>query len=86
VRRSGIDWETPAMTARLTGQPVLAATRIPDSTIKSIRTYKRTPFMDPTGRIVVTMRNSRIEDDGIRYGDVYFEWESNLNTNTKETK
>ncbi|UOK18399.1 hypothetical protein SEA_BRUHMOMENT_83 [Arthrobacter phage BruhMoment] len=83
-RRSGIDWDGPAQTARATGQPVLAATGVPESTVKSIRYYKRDPFMDSTGKIVATMRNSEVGEDGIRRGDVYFQWESNLNTNQKE--
>jgi len=28
-----------------------------------------------TGHIVVAVRNSTVEADGIRYGDVYFTWQ-----------
>jgi hypothetical protein len=40
-----------------------------------MRQYTRPPFVTDEGRIAVKLRNSKIEDDGKRYGDVYFEWE-----------
>lgn len=76
ARKSPIDWDGPAMLAKLSGQPVLAATHIRDSLIKSVRQYKRPPFVEDDGRIVVEMRNSQTDTDGMRYGDVYFRWES----------
>jgi hypothetical protein len=69
------DWDTPAHLATLTGKPVLAGEHIPETLTKSLRQYKRWPFVGPLGRIRVKLRNSKIEADGIRYGDVYFEWE-----------
>lgn len=74
VSRSKIDWDTPANLARLTGQPVLAGKHILNSQIKAVRQYQRPPFVEDNGHIAIRLRNSRIEEDGKRYGDVYFEW------------
>lgn len=75
ARQSPIDWDGPAMLAKLSGQPVLAATHIRDSQIKSVRQYKRPPFVEDDGRIIIEMRNSKTESNGVRYGDVYMRWE-----------
>lgn len=74
LSRSKIDWDTPARLARMSGQPVLAGVHIRNTQIKSVRQYVRPPFVDENGHIAIKLRNSRIEDDGHRYGDVYFEW------------
>lgn len=77
ARRSkyGINWDTYALLARQTGQPVLAGRDIRNSTVKSIRQYDREPFVGENGYIAVRLRNSHIDPkDGQRYGDVYFEW------------
>lgn len=70
-----INWDHPAHLALITGKPVLAGEHIPETTVKSLRQYNRWPFKHATGRIRVKLRNSKIEANGIRYGDVYFEWE-----------
>lgn len=75
VSKYGINWDHHANLARLTKQPVLAGTHIRNTQVKSLRQYNRAPFVDETGRIVIKLRNSHIEEDGLRYGDVYFEWE-----------
>lgn len=73
--KSTIDWDGPAMLARMTGQPVLAAEHIRNTRIKAVRQYTRPPFIEADGHIIVEMRNSKLEADGLRYGDVYFRWE-----------
>lgn len=84
--RSTIDWDSPALLAKMTGQPVLAATDIRNTRVKAVRQYTRAPFITPEGRIVVELRNSHINpDDGERYGDVYFTWEPTPTT-PKESK
>lgn len=72
--RSKFDYDSPALVAKMTGQPVLARTKAPESNIKSVRGYKRAPFVTDEGRILVEVRNSSIHEDGKRYGDVYFTW------------
>lgn len=83
--RSGIDWDHPANMARNTGKPVLAGKKVRISQINAIRQYDRPAFKDSTGHIAVTMRNSSIEE-GVRYGDIYFEWISNNPITPKESK
>jgi hypothetical protein len=68
-------WDEYALTAQLLKQPVLVATHVNNTLVKSMRQYTRPPFVTDEGRIAVKLRNSKIEDDGKRYGDVYFEWE-----------
>ena len=79
-----MDWDTPAKLAKLSGQPVLAAEDVRNSRVKSVRMYKRPPFVTAEGRIIIKLRNSQVKADGERYGDVYFEWEPT--TTTKESK
>lgn len=71
-RRSKLDWDTPALTARVNpGKAVLAGEKVRVGQISSIRGYNRPPFHDDGGDIQISMRNSYV-DDGVRYGDVYF--------------
>lgn len=74
ISKYGINWDNMAYTAKLTGKPVLAGENISNSRVKSLRAYKRPPFVDDDGHIAVHLRNSSIKADGKRYGDVYFEW------------
>lgn len=74
--RTTIEWDASARLAKLTKQPVLAATHVRNTLVKSVRQRQRPPFVTDEGRIIVKLRNSTIED-GVRYGDVYFEWEPN---------
>jgi hypothetical protein len=76
ARQSPIDWDSPAILAKLSGQPVLAATHVRDTRIKSVRQYTRPPFVAEDGRIIIEMRNSKTDSNGVRYGDVYMRWES----------
>ena len=69
-----IDWDGAAVLAKLAGAPVLAAEHVRDSRVKSVRQYTRPPFVTDEGKIIIEMRNSKVED-GVRYGDVYFRWE-----------
>jgi hypothetical protein len=67
-------WDDYALVARLVKKPVLAGKRIRNSTVKSLRQYSRPPFVTPEGRTMINLRNSAIEADGERYGDVYMTW------------
>ncbi len=72
ARKSKLDWDTPALTARLNpGKAVLAGEKVRVGQISSIRGYTRPPFHDDAGDIQISMRNSFVEN-GIRYGDVFF--------------
>lgn len=78
ARGEDYDWDGAALLA--TEHPeeaVLAATHVPESRVKSVRGYTRAPFITEHGRIVIAVRNSHVEADGIRYGDVYFLYEAN---------
>ncbi|MDR6416067.1 hypothetical protein [Pseudarthrobacter sulfonivorans] len=72
---SEYNWDESATLARESGLPVLAANHVRESRIKSVRQYDRPPFVCSDGRIKVHMRNSILEKDGERYGDVYFTWQ-----------
>lgn len=72
--RTNIDWDGAALRARSTGKPVLAAQHVRHSLVQSVRQRNRAPFVQHDGRIVVMLRNSKVEG-GVRYGDVYFTWE-----------
>lgn len=75
-RGEDYDWDAAAkLAAEHPDEAVLAATHVPESRVKSVRGYTRKPFVTETGRIGVAVRNSTVEADGIRYGDVYFIWE-----------
>lgn len=84
-RATDIDWDACAVLAKMTGQPVLCAKDLKNTRIKSVRQYRRPPFVTDEGRIIVEMRNSRVKRDGQRYGDVYLRWAPNT-TPTEETK
>ena len=87
TRRSkyGINWDGFAYLAKQTGQPVLAGRDIRNSQVKAIRQYDREPYVSEEGRIAVRLRNSHIDPkDGIRYGDVYFEWIPKTTTTTTQ--
>lgn len=83
--KTGIDWVHLANVAQLGGKPILAAKNVRLTQIKALRLRKTPPFRDDTGHIEVVMRDSAINPkDGVRYGDVYFEWIPNTPTTTKE--
>jgi hypothetical protein len=72
------DWDAMALLAiQHPENAVLAAEHVPESRVKSLRAYTRSPFIQKHGRIIIAVRNSAVEADGIRYGDVYFQWQSN---------
>lgn len=72
ARKAKLDWDTPALTARIhPGKAILAGEKVRVGQISSIRGYTRPPFHDDAGDIQISMRNSYIEN-GIRYGDVFF--------------
>lgn len=76
-RGEDYDWDAMALLAiQHPEAAVLAASHVPESRVKSLRGYTRSPFIQDTGRIIIAVRDSTVEADGIRYGDVYFQWES----------
>lgn len=76
LRGEDYDWDGAAiLAANHPGEAVLAAEHVPESRVKAVRGYKREPFVSDRGRIIVAVRNSTVETDGIRYGDVYFLYE-----------
>lgn len=78
LRGEDYDWDGAANLAIAhPDEAVLAATHVPESRVKSVRGYTRAPFVQDNGRIIIAVRNSTVEADGIRYGDVYFQWEPN---------
>lgn len=83
--RPGIDWDSMAKLAKMSGQPVLAAKHVRNSLVKSVRQYTRPPFITDEGRIIVELRNSKREPDGERWGDVYLRWEPTTTTDTDTT-
>lgn len=73
--RAREDWDEFAVLAQdHPGQPVLADKHIRRTLSESIKTYRRAPFYTERGHIRVNLRNSQIEDDGLRYGEMYFTW------------
>jgi hypothetical protein len=74
-RGEDYDWDAMALLAmQHPGDAVLAAEHVRESRVKSLRQYTRYPFVQQHGHITVAVRNSSVEADGIRYGDVYFIW------------
>ncbi|APX01170.1 hypothetical protein BWQ92_05005 [Arthrobacter sp. QXT-31] len=74
----GEDYNWDAMALLAIQHPdkwVLAAEHVPESRVKSLRGYTRHPFRQETGRIIIAVRNSAVEADGIRYGDVFLTWQ-----------
>ena len=83
-RGEDYDWDAAALLAvQHPTEAVLAASHVPESRVKSLRGYTRHPFIQDNGRIIIAVRNSTVEADGIRYGDVYFQWESRESTEQK---
>lgn len=77
IGRSKYDWDTPARLAKMSGQPVLAGEHIRNSLVKSLRQYDRPPFVTDEGHIEINLRNSSIDEQGVRHGDVYMQWVPN---------
>lgn len=68
------DWDAKAKLAKESpGKAVLAAEDVPLSRIASVRQRRRPPFVEESGRIKISMRDSYTAD-GTRFGNVYFEW------------
>lgn len=56
------------------GVAIKAAEDVPLAHIKAVRSYRGAPFEDSSGHILVQMRNSEVNEDGSRHGDVYMTW------------
>ncbi|ALY10608.1 hypothetical protein FDH86_gp073 [Arthrobacter phage Tank] len=79
------DFDASAELARKSGHPVLAAEGIRITRVNSLRQYTREPYVTDKGRVVITTRNSRVDEtDGRKYVDMYFEWQAAESTTKKE--
>lgn len=57
------------------GQAVRVGTNVPNLRVNAIRQYvRRPPYLTEEGRIEVSLRNSRVDADNIRRGEMYFTW------------
>ena len=78
TRPNGRDWDHEARLAQEhPGLPMLVARHVRRSRYESVKTYRRPPFYTDEGHIRVNIRDSKNEDDGIRYGSMYFTWVPN---------
>jgi hypothetical protein len=68
-----IDWDKFVDVAKLAKSPVLAGSNIRETQVKSMRQYTRHPFVQEDGHVHIALRNSIVKD-GVRVGDVYFQW------------
>jgi hypothetical protein len=89
VSKYKINWDEFVEVSKLAKSPVLVASNIRETQVKSMRLYTRYPFVQEDGRVKIALRNSHIKD-GVRVGEVYFEWipndQSTTTTDTKDTK
>lgn len=76
VSKYRINWDEYVDIAKLAKSPVLAGSNIRETQVKSMRLYTRPPFVQEDGHVKIALRNSRIEN-GVRIGDVYFQWVPN---------
>lgn len=75
------EWDDAVTTAKQNpGKVIEVATGINVVRINATRQYVvRPPYRTPEGQIEVTMRGSKVGDDGIRRGDMYFTWHPTKN-------
>lgn len=59
------------------GTAVLALSDVKIGIASTIRKYRNAPFVTDSGNIEVNVRNSRVDLDGVRRGDIYFTWKNN---------
>jgi hypothetical protein len=72
------DWDKHATEARkVHPKSLLAEESVPMSNINSVRGFRTEPFSNKDGSIKVFMRNSKVDDAGVRRGDVYLLWVPN---------
>lgn len=76
VSKYKINWDEYVDIAKLAKSPVLAGRNIRETQVKSMRQYTRHPFVQEDGHVSIALRNSEVKD-GVRTGDVYFEWVPN---------
>jgi hypothetical protein len=73
ISKYKINWDEFVEIAKLAKSPVLVASNIRETQVKSMRKYTRAPYVTSEGHVVIALRNSEIKN-GVRVGDVYFEW------------
>lgn len=73
---TGHDWDALVIKAQSNpGGLLLAATQVPETTIKSLRQRNRAPFVTNGGTLVINQRNLSVDDaTGKPCADVYFTW------------
>lgn len=73
------EWDDAVITAQNNpGEAVEVAKGLNVVRINAVRQYViRPPYLTADGQIEVTMRGSKVGDDGIRRGDMYFTWHKN---------
>lgn len=76
VSKYKINWDEFVEVAKLAKSPVLAGSNIRETQVKSMRQYTRYPFVQDDGQVHIALRNSHVKD-GVRVGDVYFQWVPN---------
>jgi hypothetical protein len=69
----GIDWDNCVEVAKLAKAPVMVGKNIRETQVKALRQRTRHPFVQADGHVHIALRNSHIKD-GVRLGDVYFQW------------
>jgi hypothetical protein len=73
--KSEYDWDSHGEEARQAyPNAVLAETHVHTTVVNAVRQYRTGPFGRDDGHIVVSMRGSKVDTDGRRYGDVYLQW------------
>lgn len=80
IRRSkgGYDWDGCARQAvDNPGKAILVGEGMPRTRADAARLYKHEPFVSNKGTLSVSVRNSKLREDGRRYGDVYLIWTPN---------
>lgn len=80
------EWDKHVATARqYPNQAVEIATGVREVTVNSLRQYvRRAPYATPEGHVEINLRNSKVDDDGIRRGTVFFTWIPSSNDKESE--
>jgi len=73
VNKYKINWDEFVDIAKLAKSPVLVGRNIRETQVKALRQRTRHPYVQEDGHVAIALRNSEVEN-GVRTGDVYFEW------------
>jgi hypothetical protein len=76
--KSEYDWDSHAEQARqVWPNALLAETHVHTTVVNAVRQYRSRQFRNEDGHVVVSLRNSKVDTDGERYGEVYMQWVPN---------